>query len=436
MDAVQNCVILNASTTAPPNPVTTVRFNLNDYPGLKQRNDHVGAWMEMIDNLEAGTPPVGVCVNDQRRLIVAVRDVYWNNCDVAWTAWTAGTDSMIIGAPTFAGTDGIDGRGCERVTLKNPPAVAGTNIAYSSVVSTALGAGNKIRVWLKLKWTDPAVPPFGARPAGILQFWVGTGFGAHAELWDVPELQNDKWTECLFTVTAPHAGIIEIGICTKAGGHVDGDLLFIDQVDLQGERYVDYDLASPFVDKNGTVATPTVKGETVRIYWDINDRRMIVLGADSPADAEILWKSFTAKYRCAGEQSVRAMYTAEADGFDPMMLVMGMPRSDVPMFGIDPVTGAYNRAPPAPWAPGTPIGTPVMPPNHLPDATLELIENLYAYWSWSTIPGHNDVRAETLWFNSKNYGGVMYILLECQDRGQFAFYSYIGRGEVQRLKGK
>lgn len=425
MDATQRAAVLSASTTAPPTPVTTVRFDLNAHPGLKQRNDHAGAWMEMIDNLSVNQPPVaGTVLQDQRRYIVAVRDVYWNNCDTAWTAGPAGTDSKIIkaGANWFDPTDGIDGRGCERVTLQ--AGGAGAIIAYSPVVSTNLVAGDVIRVWLKV--SRPATPLFGY-PAATFEFMVDdtAGCPTPVEIWDVPELLADKWTECVFTVAAPHGAVISIGIRSKAGAHAATDLLFIDQVDLQrlntSSRFVDIDLASPFVDVDGATATPTAT-MGVRIYWDINDRRAMVFGTDSPADAEIMWKSLTARYRCSGEQTVRFFITADADGWDPLMLVMALPRSDSPT-----VLGVI------PGPPGVPVGTPVLPPNHLPDAALALIENLYPYWSYSSPPGHNDVRAETLWIG--RYGGPLYVIMESHDRSQLAFYSFVTRGKVERLKG-
>ena len=425
MDAVQRAAVLSASTTAPPTPVTTVRFDLNAHPGFKQRNDHVGAWMEIIDNLSAIQPPAaGTVLQDQRRYIVAIRDVYWNNCDTAWTAGAAGTDSKIIkaGAVWSDPTDGIDGRGCERVQLKGSGAPG--IIAYSPVVSTNLVAGDVIRVWLKLSWPNP-LHAHGV--AEVFEFMVDDTAGCPTPLewWSVPELLNNKWTECVFTVTAPRAGVISIGIRSKAGAHVNDDLLFIDQVDLQGlngnGRYVDMDLASPFVDVDGATATPTTT-MGVRIYWDICDRRAMVFGTDSPADAEIFWNTFTAKYRCSGEQTIRFLSTADADGWDPLMLVMSMPRSDAPT-----VLGVY------PGPPGVPVGTPVLPPNHLPDAALALIENLYPYWSYSSPPGHNDVRAETLWIG--RYGGPLYVIMEGHDRSQLAFYSFVTRGKLERLKG-
>lgn len=418
-DAAQEPKVLSASST------TKIRLDLNAYPGLKQHNDHVGAWMEVIDNLASGTIPPGTVVNDQRRYITAVDDVYWNNCDIAWSASAGGTDPQVFT------TDGIDNRGCVRVTIGAGAAVPNTLIAYSPVASTNLAAGTVIRLWLKVS----RIGAFTAMgyPAGTLQLVLDDTAGCVSPLvaYDIPELLANKWTECSFVVAAPLAGVISIGI--RSGNPIvpaAGDYLFIDQVDNNAARYVDITIASAFVDPVGTAVSLTV-GMGVRIYWDINARGAIVpLGITTPADAEIFWQSLTALYKCAGEQGVRFMYSAHPDGFDPVMLVTSMPRTDTPQYS----TTGY--APSTIPAPGLPVGTPVLPPNHLPDGALALVENLYSYWSWSNLPGRNDVRAETLWFSGQCYGRAMHVMFECHDRHQFAFYSYVGRGKLQRIKGK
>lgn len=362
MDAWEEALSFSAPST------TTVRFDLEQYPGLRERNDYRGCLMEILDD---GT---GVIPSTQSRWVKSNSDKYLHNCDVRWDEYLAAGVSTEMDY-----TDSIDGRGSVKITLPN--SAAPFLVATDDAAVQNIAVGDTVRFWLKSSryWAageltlafdnNPSCPtPFLAVAAG--------------------EIQPDTWTQ-VTGVSAANSECRSIGIFfTGAGTTTAGDWIKVDMVDIEVKRYVDFEVESAFLNTAG-VATALPVGTRVRLWWPINTRIMPMPFGLKNISRVKRFTTLNGQYRAHGEQQINFIYSAKQDGFEPGMLVTQFPCTN----------------------PNTYLAAPLNPDVNA-DGRVTLVEKLDPFWSWTSVPGHRDLMTAPLWFNHANQGVAMYLMME------------------------
>ena len=361
MDAWEEAVSFSAPAA------TTIRFDLEQYPGLRERNDYRGCIMEILDD---GT---GVIPSAQSRWVKSNLDKYLHNCDVIWNEYLAAGVSAEMDY-----SDSIDGRGSVKITLPNsavPYLIATDDVAVQNVA-----VGDTVRMWVKSSryWAagdltfvfdnNPSCPtPFLAVAAG--------------------EIQPNTWTQVTGTSAANSecrsVGVMFIG----AGTTTAGDWIKVDMCDLEVKRYVDFEVESAFLNTVG-VATALPAATRVRLWWPINTRIMPMPFGLKNISRVKRFVTLNGQYRAHGEQQVNFIYSAKQDGFEPGMLVTQFPCTNVNTL-LAPLAPDVNA-----------------------DGRVTLVEKLDPFWSWTSVPGHRDLMTSPLWFNHANQGVAMYLMME------------------------